>query len=364
MANQGREGGKVQGGEGVGGPRLDQDSHIARQCLELCEDHPGGGISQACSGGDLEEDGFDGEEDGGDEEEGGADGGEDAQCGRLQRPSPPEVSERQVVHHFKEGAQRHQKREGAGGAGHVCGEACDGPDRHEVGGQSGEGGHQVMPPHQDWVDRPPLGLQARLSLRPGRQRHQGWKGAPADGRVHQLRPDQPPCLSPLRGASTGEEQEGGEVLCGQRRLHLCPAMWGWCCQGEADVCERRGCLGGGRRSWRPQPQPLDCHSKRGEGSVCKDQLEDTKKLTAIVIPKLVPETWYSLSSLSSEFGKMLVPCMPLNSKTQIIQNVVAKLKVKGSGSNFELFSFNQMSHDDDVDQAYKLRMLMGAKYNV
>ena len=61
---------------------------------------------------------------------------------------------------------------------------------------------------------------------------------------------------------------------------------------------------------------------------------------------------------------MLVPCMPLNSKTQIIQNVVAKLKVKGSGFNFELFSFNQMLHDDDVDQAYRLRMMMGAKNNV
>ena len=56
--------------------------------------------------------------------------------------------------------------------------------------------------------------------------------------------------------------------------------------------------------------------------------------------------------------------MPLNSKTQIIQNVVAKLKVKGSGFNFELFSFNLKSHDDDVDQACKLRMMMGAKNNV
>jgi len=56
--------------------------------------------------------------------------------------------------------------------------------------------------------------------------------------------------------------------------------------------------------------------------------------------------------------------MPLNSKTQIIQNVVAKLKVEGSGFNFELFSFNQMLHDDDVDQAYRLRMMMGAKNNV
>ena len=61
---------------------------------------------------------------------------------------------------------------------------------------------------------------------------------------------------------------------------------------------------------------------------------------------------------------MLVPCMPLNSKTQIIQNVVAKLKVEGSGFNFELFSFNQMLHDGDVDQAYRLRMMMGAKNNV
>ena len=56
--------------------------------------------------------------------------------------------------------------------------------------------------------------------------------------------------------------------------------------------------------------------------------------------------------------------MPLNSKTQIIQNAVAKLKVEGSGFNFELFSFNQMLHDDDVDQAYRLRMMMGAKNNV
>ena len=87
-------------------------------------------------------------------------------------------------------------------------------------------------------------------------------------------------------------------------------------------------------------------------------------LTAIVIPTIVPEAWYYVSSLSSEFGKMSHSCMPLNSKTQIIQNVVAKLKVEGSGFNFELFSFNQMLHDDDVDQAYRLRMMMGAKNNV
>ena len=221
-----------------------------------------------------------------------------------------------------------------------------------------------MPPHQDWTHRPALGLQGRLCLRPGRHCHQEWTGAQHEGRVHQLCIDQPPRLSPLRGASAGEEQDGGEVLCGQRRLHLCPAKWEWSNQGEADICEGRGRLGGGRRSW-PQPQPLDGHSKRGEGSICQEQLEDTKNLrTAIVIPTIVPETWYSLSSLSSEFGKMLVPCMPLNSKTQIIQNMVAKLKLKGLGSTFELFSFNKKSHDDDVGQAYKLGMVMGAKNNV
>ena len=57
-------------------------------------------------------------------------------------------------------------------------------------------------------------------------------------------------------------------------------------------------------------------------------------------------------------------CMPLNSKTQIIQNMVAKLKLKGWGSNFELFSFNKKLHGDDVGQAYKLGMVMGAKNNV
>ena len=59
---------------------------------------------------------------------------------------------------------------------------------------------------------------------------------------------------------------------------------------------------------------------------------------------------------------MPVPCMPLNSKTQIIQNMVEKLK--GLGFNFELFSFNKKSHGDDVGQAYKLGMVMGAKNNV
>ena len=87
-------------------------------------------------------------------------------------------------------------------------------------------------------------------------------------------------------------------------------------------------------------------------------------LTAIVIPTIVPEAWYYVSSLSSEFGKMSHSCMPLNSKTQIIQNMVAKLKLKGLGSTFELFSFNKKSHDDDVGQAYKLGMVMGAENNV
>jgi len=37
-------------------------------------------------------------------------------------------------------------------------------------------------------------------------------------------------------------------------------------------------------------------------------------LTAIVIPTIVPEAWYYVSSLSSEFGKMSHSCTPFSSK--------------------------------------------------
>ena len=170
-------------------------------------------------------------------------------------------------------------------------------------------------------------------------------------RVYQLCPDQPSCLSPLRSAPAREEQKSGEVLCGKRRLHLCPASGKWrqlgCHQSEADFCERWSRLGGGRRSWRLQPQLLDCYPKRGESSFCQDQLDDIKNLpTTIVIPTIVPETWYEVSSLFSEFGKMSNSCRPYNSK------------------NPKLVSFS--FHFFDVGksgQAYYVGMGMGAKDN-
>ena len=320
---QGGEGVQVQGGKGVGGARLDQDCNFSRQCPELCEDHLGGGSCEACTGGQLQEDGRDEEEGGGDGEEGeldGQEGGgageEDAQHGGCFRPPSSEVLEGEAVHHFNQGEQRHQDREAVGGGRHLCGKACGGPDGQETGRQDEQGGHQILPPHQDWAHRPALGLQGRLCVRPGCHCHQDRAGATGQGHLHQLCSDQPTGLTPLRGAAAGEEQEPGQVLCGQRRLYLCPSKGErrqlGCHQGEADFFEGRSRLGRGRRS-TPQPQPLDCNSKRGEGSLC--QLEDTKKmLTAIVIPTIVPEAWYYVSSLSSEFGKMSHSCTPFSSK--------------------------------------------------
>ena len=109
---------------------------------------------------------------------------------------------------------------------------------------------------------------------------------------------------------------------------------------------------------------MDGDSRRGEVTVLQ-QLEDSKNLQ-IVIPTFVPEAWYSIPSLSSEFGKVFAPCMPLISKPQISKNMVAKLKLKGQDDNVD-DDVDDRDDDDDHDgvvQAYQLGMTMGAEINV
>ena len=113
---------------------------------------------------------------------------------------------------------------------------------------------------------------------------------------------------------------------------------------------------------------MDGDSRRGEVTVLQ-QLEDSKNLQ-IVIPTFVPEAWYSIPSLSSEFGKLFAPCMPLISKPQISKNMVAKLKLKGQDDDVDDNvddDVDDVDDDDDQDsvgQAYQLGMMMGAEINV
>ena len=115
---------------------------------------------------------------------------------------------------------------------------------------------------------------------------------------------------------------------------------------------------------------MDGHSRRGEVTVLQ-QLEDSKNLQ-IVIPTFVPEAWYSIPSLSSEFGKLFAPCMPLISKPQISKNMVAKLKLKGQDDDVDDNVDDDVDDDDGdvvddhdgVGQAFQSRMMMGAEINV
>ena len=295
-------------------------------------------------------------------------GGEAVEAGRRpRRPQPPEVSERQVLHHRRQGEQGDQIRERIRGGGDLSCEARGGAGGDEAGGQSGEGGYQVLPSHQVRADPSVLGLQDWISLRPGCQRGEAGQGKTIEGDLHQLCVDEQTSLHPLRGAPARQGEDVGEVLRRQRRHHLRPAEGELrqlgLRQGEADFSERRSCLGRGRRS-QPQQHRVDGDSRRGEVTVLQ-QLEDSKNLQ-IVIPTFVPEAWYSIPSLSSEFGKMLAPCMPLISKPQISKNMVAKLKLKGQDDDVDDNVDDDVDDhdDDDVGQAYQLGMMMGAEINV
>ena len=369
VGSKGWEGGEVERSQGGWGGGADEDRQLSCLGPECYKGNLGRYSRRRRE--ESQKDGGDGGEACGDGQEEQR-GGEAVEAGRRpRRPQPPEVSERQVLHHRRQGEQGDQIRERTRGGGDLSCEARGGAGGDEAGGQSGEGGYQVLPSHQVRADPSVLGLQDWISLRPGCQRGEAGQGTTIEGDLHQLCVDEQTSLHPLRGAPARQGEDVGEVLRRQRRQHLRPAEGELrqlgLRQGEADFSERRSCLGRGRRS-QPQQHRVDGDSRRGEVTVLQ-QLEDSKNLQ-IVIPTFVPEAWYSIPSLSSEFGKMLAPCMPLISKSQISKNMVAKLKLKGQDDDVDDNVDDDVDDDDDDDdqdsvgQAYQLGMMMGAEINV